>query len=475
MPLCNGVPVPYAVLRMGHALLGRVIKEKYRIDRVLGEGGMGVVVAAHHVALDQRVAIKFLLPEMLTHREIVERFAREARAASKIQSDHVARVTDVDTLEDGTPFMVMEYLEGSDLSSVRREGRPLPVAVAVAYLLQACEAIGEAHRMGIVHRDIKPANLFLARRSGARTRIKVLDFGISKMNVPGGADVGVTRTGFIMGSAEYMSPEQMMSARDVDARCDIWALGVTLYELLTAQAPFQGESVTQLAILVTSHVPPPPSALRGDVPPGLDAVVMRCLEKDRARRYASADELAAALAPFEDSQAVDRDRASIASIAGTRVSAEATPAVQTTVLPVVGPRPQAPRGEGTRVSGVSGDTAAPVSSTPEALRSRPWKPAVAIAGVVLALGGVTVAAMQTKASGDQAPATASRMAAPPASVSEPPTPASAAPATASATPVVTPAPSAEPSAAPSSSPRSTKPSVKPKPKPSAPGSHHSMD
>jgi serine/threonine-protein kinase len=455
---------------MGHALLGRVVKEKYRIDRVLGEGGMGVVVAAHHVALDQRVAIKFLLPEMLAHNEVVERFAREARAASKIQSDHVARVTDVDTLEDGTPFMVMEYLEGSDLSSVRREGRALPAAAAVDYLLQACEAIGEAHRMGIVHRDIKPANLFLARWSGGRTRVKVLDFGISKMNMQG-ADVGVTRTGLVMGSAEYMSPEQMMSARDVDARSDIWALGVTLYELLTAQAPFQGESVTQLAILVTSHAPPPPSALCSDVPPGLDAVVMRCLQKDRANRFASADELAAALAPFQGSKVVDR-----ASISGTRVSAEASAeasaAVANTVLPVVRPKPPAPRGEGTQVSGVSGDTAAPVSSTPPSRRSRPWKPALAVGAVVIvAAGGVTVASMQSKAPADVAPATASQVAEAPATVSEPP---------ASATPVVTPAvvsasPTAEPSAAPSSSARSTKPSVRPKPKASTGGAHHSMD
>jgi serine/threonine-protein kinase len=199
---------------------------------------------------------------------------------------------------------------------------------------------------------------------------------------------------------------------------------------------------------------------------------MRCLEKDRARRYASADELAAALAPFEGGQPLDR--ASIASIAGTRVSAEASPVQASTVPPVVAPAPQVPRGEGTRVSGVSGDTAAPVSSTPPTLRSRPWKPAAAIAAVVVvAAGGVTLAVMQPKAPADRAPATASQIAEPPATVGEPPAPPSA-------TPVVTPAvttsaPSAEPSAGPSSSPHSTKPSVKPKPKAHPAGSHHPMD
>jgi eukaryotic-like serine/threonine-protein kinase len=275
---------------------GQVIKGKYVIDRVVGEGGMGVVVAARHVTLDQRFAIKFLRPAMLVHKEITERFVREARAASRLESDHVARVIDVDTLADGALFMVMEYLEGSDLSTVRREKRPLAADVAVRYLLEACEALVEAHATGIVHRDLKPANLFLARRLGGKTRVKVLDFGISKMNDPG--EASVTRTSMVMGSAEYMSPEQMLSTRDVDARSDIWALGVTLYELLTAQVPFPGESITQVCALVMSRSPAPPSTHRLDLPKGLDTVVLRCLEKERDRRYANVNELIEALTPF---------------------------------------------------------------------------------------------------------------------------------------------------------------------------------
>jgi serine/threonine-protein kinase len=278
---------------------GQVLKGKYVIDRVLGAGGMGVVVAARHVALEQRFAIKFLLPAMLAHREIVDRFAREARALSRLEGDHVARVFDVDTLEDGTPFMVMEFLDGHDLSVVRRERRPLPVHVAVAFILEACEALAEAHAVGIVHRDLKPANLFLARRRDGKTRVKVLDFGISKVSDPSGSEnVSTTSTSAVMGSAEFMSPEQMLSTREVDARTDIWALGVTLFELLTATAPFPGDTITQVCALVMTTAPPLPSSLRPDVPPGLDAVVLRCLEKDRAARYPAVRELMAALSDF---------------------------------------------------------------------------------------------------------------------------------------------------------------------------------
>src|SRR5579863_4845167 len=193
---------------------GDVVCGKYRVERVLGQGGMGLVVSAWHLKLEQRVAIKLLLPEWLAYPELVERFLREARAASRIESDHVARVLDVDALPDGAPFMVMEHLEGTDLSAVRAGGTPLPPERAVAYVIEACKAVAEAHRLGIVHRDLKPANLFLARRRDGSTRVKVLDFGISKVTAPPGqAEVGMTKTSVIMGSAEYMSPEQMISAR----------------------------------------------------------------------------------------------------------------------------------------------------------------------------------------------------------------------------------------------------------------------
>src|SRR5271165_3220466 len=215
---------------------GDILAGKYRIEKVLGAGGMGVVVAARHLDLDQRVAIKCLLSHTRTVPEIVERFTREARAAAKIQGEHVARVIDVGRFDDGTPFMVMEHLRGNDLADELAKSGPLPVTDAVRYLLETCEALAQAHALRIVHRDLKPANLFLAAQPGRRAIIKVLDFGISKVIDPSGG--ALTKTASIMGTPYYMSPEQLLSSKSVDERSDIWALGIILYELLVGRPPF---------------------------------------------------------------------------------------------------------------------------------------------------------------------------------------------------------------------------------------------
>src|SRR5689334_23477229 len=206
---------------------GAVLSGKYRIERMLGVGGMGVVMAAHHLQLDERVAIKFLLPDGMNNEEAVARFDREARTAAKIKSEHVARVIDVGSLENGSRYIVMEYLEGADLASFLRSRRLLPVEEAVEFVLQACEALAEAHALGIIHRDLKPENLFLVRRADGLVSVKVLDFGISKITAltGSGREVGITKTSTIMGSPLYMSPEQMTCAKDVDFRTDIWAMG----------------------------------------------------------------------------------------------------------------------------------------------------------------------------------------------------------------------------------------------------------
>jgi serine/threonine-protein kinase len=278
---------------------GDVLAGKYRVDKVLGVGGMGVVVAAHHVQLDDKVAIKFLLPEALGNPETVARFAREARAAVKIKSEHVARVIDVGTLQNGAPYMVMEYLEGGDLEQwVRQKGR-LPVEQAVEFVLQALEAIAEAHALGIVHRDLKPANLFCTMRSDGLLSVKVLDFGISKVTGMGASGpMGMTKTTAVMGSPLYMSPEQLESSRNVDARTDIWAIGVILYELITGRVPFAADSLPELVVKIISAPPDPMASLRPDVPPGIEQVIRRCLEKDKNRRYANLGELALALLDY---------------------------------------------------------------------------------------------------------------------------------------------------------------------------------
>ncbi|HEV3190011.1 MAG TPA: serine/threonine-protein kinase, partial [Polyangiaceae bacterium] len=279
---------------------GEVLAGKYRVERVLGIGGMGVVVAATHLQLETKVALKFLLPAMLRNQEVVGRFAREARAAVRIQSEHVARVSDVGTLENGAPYMVMEFLEGEDLAAWIQRNGALPVDQAVDFVIQACVGVASAHGIGIVHRDLKPANLFCLRGNDGQFVIKVLDFGISKVNNLAVSDGGgsMTHTSAVMGSPYYMSPEQMVSAKDVDARTDIWALGVVLYELLTAQTPFAGESFAEIAIKVATASFAPVRSYRPDAPPGLEAVLIKCLEKDKIRRYTNVAELALALADF---------------------------------------------------------------------------------------------------------------------------------------------------------------------------------
>ncbi len=283
---------------------GQILAGKYRVERVLGVGGMGVVVAATHVHLDERVAIKFLLPEALESQDTIARFAREARAAVKIKNEHVARVSDVGALEDGSPYMVMEYLDGRDLSAVLLERGPLPVPEAIDYLLQGMEAIAEAHSLGIVHRDIKPSNLFLTRSSDGRALVKVLDFGISKVDPRGAMNqAALTRTSSIMGSPLYMAPEQMVSTREVDARADVWALGVVLYELLARHAPFLGESMTELCARILQEPPAPLRLTRPDISPELETVVLRALQKDRSHRYANVGDFALALGPFAPAHA----------------------------------------------------------------------------------------------------------------------------------------------------------------------------
>jgi serine/threonine-protein kinase len=294
--------------------VGDVLAGKYRILRVLGKGGMGVVMAAVHTELGHRVALKFLLKSAVHSEEVVTRFAREARAAAMIQSEHATRVLDVGRLDTGEPFMVLEMLEGSDLGDILNRSGPLAIEDAVTYVLEACEAIAEAHSLGIVHRDLKPDNLFLARRPDGSRTVKVLDFGISKFpietDMPAGKGSPLTTTSAVIGSPMYMSPEQLRATRDVDPRSDIWSIGITLYELISGQGPFPWQSLPELCAAILKDAPMPLSARRADVSPELDAVLLRCLEKDPANRWQDVAELAAALSPFgRPSASVSSERA----------------------------------------------------------------------------------------------------------------------------------------------------------------------
>src|SRR5262245_32036403 len=235
---------------------GDVFAGRYRIERVLGEGGMGVVLAAEHLVLGERVAIKMLLPEAAKMEGTVARCQREARAAARIQSEHVARVLDVGVTDQGTPYLVMEYVEGRDLSDELEARGPLPVEEAVNYVMQGAVGVAEAHAIHIVHRDLKPANLFLAKLPNGRSLVKVLDFGIAK---EAGAveNKELTTTFSALGSPAYMSPEQLRQAKSVDERTDVWAFGVVLYELLSGRLPFDGDSLTAIAAAISVDQPAP--------------------------------------------------------------------------------------------------------------------------------------------------------------------------------------------------------------------------
>ncbi|WP_394843778.1 serine/threonine protein kinase [Pendulispora brunnea] len=398
----------------GHVLLG-----KYRVERVLGHGGMGLVVSARHLTLEDRVAIKLLLPKHAENSDLVQRFLREARAAVRIRSQHVARVTDVGTLDYGGPYMVMEYLDGSDLAVVLEQNGPMPIHLAVDFVLQALEALAEAHSLGIVHRDVKPGNLFLTRHADGAPCVKVLDFGISK--VLQADDQSLTRAGGMLGSPLYMAPEQLESARDVDARADVYSMGVVLFELLTQQRPFNAGDLPRLLYKVLNEERPPARSVRADIPPALDQVILTAMARDRGHRYPSVAEFALALLPFGSNQA----RASVERICGVLGVSAAQPAYITSAQP--GP----PRTHHvSTISAAITPVAAARTSTqtmaePAKARSRGPLAAVIGAGAGLVLGSLLLIGLVSRAHRPEAPS--SGAAAPP-KVEEPaPPPSGAAP------------------------------------------------
>ncbi len=280
--------------------VGTLVNGKYEVEEHIAEGGIGVIVAARHVALDQRVAIKFLKPKARANIDIVERFEREARLTAQMSSEHVVRVHDVGSTPIGGPYIVMELLTGKDLGAVIEQG-PVPIARAVDWVLQACDALAEAHSMDIVHRDIKPENLFLTEGAGKVPTVKVIDFGISKMpqtQERQGHWARETGTNERFGTPFYMSPEQLRSSGSVDARSDIWSLGAVLFELLAGSTPFEGEDMARLCTSILTKPAKTLRMVRAAAPEGLEQIISKCLEKRPELRYRNVAELAQALLPY---------------------------------------------------------------------------------------------------------------------------------------------------------------------------------
>jgi serine/threonine-protein kinase len=276
--------------------IGQVVG-KYRVESLIGTGGMAAVYRGVHEELDHRVAIKILLPRCLNDKRLVTRFVREAKTIAKLKSRHVARVFDIGRIETTrAPYIVMELLEGEDLGKKLDTQAPFGIQRAVDYVIQASEGLAHAHAAGIVHRDVKPGNLFLARDTDGREVVKVIDFGIAKQIAAG--DVKLTSTNDVFGSPQYMAPEQIRGAGRADARTDVWALGVVLYELLTGASAFSGESVLELAGSILHNAPTPIGTYRRDIPPSLERVILRCLDKTPTKRFRNACDYALALAPF---------------------------------------------------------------------------------------------------------------------------------------------------------------------------------
>jgi serine/threonine-protein kinase len=367
---------PECLVRPGDRLAGR-----YRIERKLGSGGMGVVFAARHEELGELFAVKLMRVQDAELEETSKRFLREARAAARLRNEHVARVVDAGKDESGRQYLVMEYLKGRNLGDVLHERGALPLDEAVGYVLQACVGVAEAHRQGIIHRDLKPENLFLTKQADRLPLVKVLDFGISKL-LPGkgmtGADSVVTSPSLVMGSPGYTSPEQLRTPDKIDVRTDVWSLGVILYKLLSGTMPFAKAEIADVMVAVISEEPPPLATLSSPglaIPLELSNVVARAMAKDAEQRFGSVAELAIALRPWAPRWAAEAPLRAANILGQSAILAESAAQVRSPE-PVEAPQPDAAPNE-------------PLPSAPEKWRGRlaSLKARIAL-GATLVLGGL---------------------------------------------------------------------------------------
>lgn len=336
---------------------GDVLVAKYRIERVIGEGAMGVVYAAHHELLDMPVALKMLHPDAVEEESIV-RFLHEAKVCARIRSEHVCAVVDVGLLDEGTPYLAMELLHGTDLANVLARKRRLPLETAIDYCLQALDGLEHAHAAGAVHRDLKPTNLFLhTPEGGGREVLKVIDFGVCKSDLM----LGMTRVGAFIGSPYYMSPEQIMDAARVDGRTDVWSIGVVLYEMLAGAMPFEGETMAEVVQKILEDAPAALLDRRPDLPRELSAIVNRCLRRSPDERYATAGELARALAPYGSSAAAGASDFARAATLPMDVRAPTGAAAGPSSVPPVAMSPSTPPPP---APGAATGTSSPPSMTP---------------------------------------------------------------------------------------------------------------
>ncbi len=357
--------------------IGTLVGQKYRIDGVIGEGGMGVVFAATHEKLGQLVAIKMLLPELARHPELVARFGREARASAQLRHRNSARVIDVDETTNGIPYMVMERLHGHDLETELDARGKLEIPEAVQFVIEACAAMSEAHRRGIVHRDLKPSNLFLSTEDDGSVCVKVLDFGISKVQ---NEDGRITSTQHQMGTPLYMSPEQVRSAKSVDARTDVWSLGVILYELLTGETPFKG-STAGIGAAIVGDTPTPVRELRPEIPGDLELAITKAMAKSPADRFVSMQEMISALAPFSPNAKIATDRASPPRL-DSQSSEPSLGDAPTLAAPIPAPARTFDPAEPTPAANATAGSWVKVKPKSDASRRTPWIVAAALVGTV---------------------------------------------------------------------------------------------